>query len=128
MIFLTVTETWFLYIGIIVLTILLIAAILYFTCGLRFKREKNNKIEHVLVDEVFLNDLIIGLGNEENILSVTIDNGRLKFKVNNLELLDTDILKKLSSSGVFITGSNVKLLFKYDSTVILEELNRRGIR
>ena len=128
MIFLTVTETWFLYIGIIVLTILLIAGILYFTCGLRFKREKNNKIEHVLVDEVFLNDLIIGLGNEENILSVTIDNGRLKFKVNNLELLDTDILKKLSSSGVFITGSNVKLLFKYDSTVILEELNRRGIR
>ena len=42
-ILLTTTETWFLYIGIIVGAILLIAAILYFTCGLRFKREKKGK-------------------------------------------------------------------------------------
>lgn len=127
-ILLTTAQTWFLYIGIIVASILIIAAILYFTCGLRFKREKKNKIEHIIVDETFLNDLISSLGDRDNIEALGIDNGRLKFKVRDLDILNTEILKTLSTSGVFITGNNVKLLFKYDSQIILEELNKRGIK
>ena len=128
MIYLTVTETWFLYIGIILGSILLIGLILYFVCGFRFKREKKATIEHVVVDEVFMSDLLNGLGEIENIENVSIDNGRLKFKVKDLDLLKPELLKKISTSGVFITGSNVKLLFKYDSAVILDELNHRGVK
>ena len=128
MIYLTVTETWFLYIGIILGSILLIGLILYFVCGFRFKREKKATIEHVVVDEVFISDLLNGLGEIENIENVSIDNGRLKFKVKDLDLLKPELLKKISTSGVFITGSNVKLLFKYDSAIILDELNHRGVK
>lgn len=125
MVFLTVTETWFLYIGIIVASIILLALIFYFTFGFRFKREK--RIEHVKIDEVFINELISGLGNSLNIECVDIDNGRLKFKIKDLDALNAELLKKLSTSGVFITGNNVKLLFKYDSDAILKELKQRGI-
>lgn len=126
-ILLSTTETWLLCGGIVAGVILLIAIILFLTCGLRSKREKKNKIEHVIVDEVFMNDLISGMGELENICNVTIDNGRVKFKVKDLDLLNTDLLKKLSTSGVFITGNNVKLLFKYDSVTILQELVNRGV-
>lgn len=127
MILLTIAETWFLYIGIILFTILLLAIILYLTCGFRFKREKKNQIEHVLIDEEFINSLILSLGEIQNIEAVSIDNGRLKFRVVDLDLLQTDKLKELSTSGVFITANNVKLLFKYDSEVILNELKNRGV-
>ena len=62
MIYLTVTENWFIYIGIILGSILLIGLILYFTCGFRFKREKKSTIEHVVVDEEFMNDLFATVG------------------------------------------------------------------
>lgn len=127
-ILLTTTETWFLYIGIILATIILLGLILYFTCGLRSKREKEVNKEHVIVDEEFMNTLLTGMGDIINIATVSIDNGRLKFKVNDLDLVNGDILKELSTSGVFITGNNVKLLFKYDSKVILDELIKRGVQ
>lgn len=127
MVLLTLTETWILYIGIILFAILLLAVIFYLTCGLRSKRENKNKVEHIIVDTIFMESLISGLGDLSNISTVSIDNGRLKFKVNDLDLLNTNKLKELSTSGVFITGNNVKLLFKYDSEAILNELKNRGV-
>ena len=98
MIYLTVTENWFIYIGIILGSILLIGLILYLTCGFRFKREKKSTIEHVVVDEEFMNDLLNGLGQSLNIENVSIDNGRLKFRVKDLDLLNPDLLKKISTT------------------------------
>ena len=126
-ILLNTTETWLLYIGIIVGTILILGLIFFLTCGLRSKREKRNKVERVVVDEEFISTLLNGLGNLENIASVCIDNGRVKFKVNDLDLVKAEELKALSTSGVFITGNNVKLLFKYDSKDILALLVERGV-
>ena len=127
-ILLSTSQTWFLYIGIVVATIILIGLILFLTCGLRSKREKDLKKDHVVVDEVFMNTLIEGIGQLANIQCISIDNGRLKFKVSDLDLVKADLLKELSASGVFITGSNVKLLFKYDSKVILNELTKLGVK
>ena len=127
LVLLTIAETWFLYIWIVLATILLIGVILYFTCGLRSKRDNNKKNERVNVDEAFMLKLIDGLGSLSNVLCVSIDNGRIKFKINDLDVLNTELLKEISTSGVFITGSNVKLLFKYDSNTILEELVNRGV-
>ena len=127
LVLLTIAETWFLYIGIVLATILLIGVILYFTCGLRNKRDSKKTSERVNVDEDFMSKLIDGLGSISNILCVSIDNGRIKFKINDLDLINTELLKEISTTGVFITGSNVKLLFKYDSNTILEELINRGV-
>ena len=124
-VFLNTTQTWLLYIGIVVGAIVLIGLLFFLLFGLRSKRD--SKIERIVIDEQFINDLLIGLGNLENIINVCIDNGRLKFKVNDLELVDGNALKQLSTSGVFITGNNVKLLFKYDSSLILKDLISRGV-
>ena len=126
-ILLSKTDAWFLYVGIVVGVILLLAIIFYFTCGLRSKREVKGKINHVVVDEVFVSTLISGLGGKDNINSVSIDNGRVKFNIKDLDLLNQNEIKIVSSSGAFITGNNVKLLFKYDSLVIVDTLKERGI-
>ena len=127
LVLINVTETWFLYIGIVLATILIIGAILYFTCGLRSKRDNKKVSEHVNVDEAFMSVLLEGLGSLTNIESVSIDNGRIKFIIKDLDNINAEQLKEISTSGVFITGSNVKLLFKYDSNTILEELIKRGV-
>ena len=104
-ILLSTSQTWFLYIGIVVATIILIGLILFLTCGLRSKREKDLKKEHVVVDEVFMNTLIEGIGQLANIECISIDNGRLKFKVSDLDLVKADLLKELSTSSYKNTAS-----------------------
>jgi len=124
---LTALEAWLLYGGIVLGVILILSIILYFTCGFRFKREKKSNIEHVVVDDVFIDLLIISLGGKDNIKNLSLDNGRVKFLVEDLELLNYDKIKEVSASGAFISGNNVKLLFKYDSELIVKTLNERGI-
>ena len=120
-------DAWIIYIGIVLGVILVLSLILYLTCGFRFNREKKSKINHVIVDEVFITTLLSGLGGIENINNVSIDNGRVKFNIKDLDLLNQEAIKSVSTSGAFITGNNVKLLFKYDSEVIVNALKERGI-
>jgi phosphotransferase system IIB component len=126
-ILLSKTDAWLIYIGVIVGVIIILGLVFYFTCGLRSKREKSGKVEHVVVDELFIETLLSGLGGKDNIKNVSIDNGRVKFNIIDLDLLNQDAIKTVSTSGAFITGNNVKLLFKYDSEVIVNTLKERGI-
>ena len=116
---------WMLYIGISLGTILVLGVIMYFLFGLRSKR---NKPVTIKIDEEFINNLILYLGGLENITSLTSDNGRVKFTVNSLDQVNGDGLKSLSTNGVFITGNNVKLLFKYDSLDVINNLKERGVK
>ena len=118
-------EAWLLGLGIILGVAVILFVIFYFVSGFRKKDAKPS--ERVVVDEEFITTMLHGLGELNNINSVSVDNGRVKFSVKDLELLVTDELKALSSSGVFITGNNVKLLFKYDSNTIVSALEERGV-
>lgn len=118
-------EAWLLGLGIILGVAVILFVIFYFVSGFRKKDAKPS--ERVVVDEEFISTMLHGLGELNNINSVSVDNGRVKFSVKDLELLVTDELKALSTSGVFITGNNVKLLFKYDSNTIVSALEERGV-
>lgn len=118
-------EAWLLGLGIILGVAVILFVIFYFVSGFRKKDAKPS--ERVVVDEEFITTMLHGLGELNNINSVSVDNGRVKFSVKDLELLVADELKALSSSGVFITGNNVKLLFKYDSNTIVSALEERGV-
>lgn len=118
-------EAWLLGLGIILGVAVILFVIFYFVSGFRKKDAKPS--ERVVVDEEFITTMLHGLGELNNINSVSVDNGRVKFSVKDLELLVTDELKALSTSGVFITGNNVKLLFKYDSNTIVSALEERGV-
>ena len=118
-------EAWLLGLGIILGVAVILFVIFYFVSGFRKKEAKQG--ERVVVDEEFITTMLHGLGELNNINSVSVDNGRVKFSIKDLELLVADELKALSSSGVFITGNNVKLLFKYDSNTIVSALEERGV-
>ena len=118
-------EAWLLGLGIILGVAVILFVIFYFVSGFRKKEAKPG--ERVVVDEEFITTMLHGLGELNNINSVSVDNGRVKFSIKDLELLVADELKALSSSRVFITGNNVKLLFKYVSNTIVSALEERGV-
>ncbi len=106
-------------IGLLLLIILFIVLI---------KKKKKTKKVRVKIDESFIDTLLLGLGGRSNIKEMIIDNGRLKFNIINLKDLSKDHLDKVSQSGVFITGSFVKLLFKYDSLEIKKVLEGKYLK
>ena len=96
-----------------------VGLILFFT----LKSKKKDK--HIKVDEEFTNNLLALLGGKENIEEITVDNGRLKFKVTNLDPVDLNGIKAIATSGVFVTGNIIKTLFKLDSQIIKKALDAR---
>ena len=122
-ILLTQAQTWILCIGIILGVILILGVVLFLLFGLRKKREN----PQIKIDLEFINALLLGLGGKENIKELANDNGRVKFLVSDLDLLNTEKLKELAKSGVFISGNNVKLLFKYEALEVIQMLKEAGI-
>lgn len=80
---------------------------------------------HVKVDEEFICTLIDSLGGKDNIKSYCVDNSRVKFELVNLTFAKLDTIKELSPKGVFITGNNIKTLFKYESFLIVKMLDKK---
>lgn len=113
-------RNW-MYILIVIGAVLLICAIVAILIVL-FKGSKK-KYKKVNVDLDFINELLNSLGDKENILSYTVDNARVKFKLADLSKANMDKLKELSPRGVFITGSEIKTLFKYESSDIVKMLD-----
>lgn len=105
----------------VIIAIVAVLLILILTIVL-IKIKSKPKIKKITIDEVFIETLLKGLGGKENIKELSIDNGRLKFNITNLKLLDKPSLDEVSQSGVFITGTFVKVLFKYDSKDIKDAL------
>lgn len=82
------------------------------------------KQKHIKVDDEFTNNLLVLLGGKENILEVAVDNGRLKFKVSNLDIVNLEGIKGIATSGVFVTGNIIKTLFKLDSQIIKKAIEK----
>lgn len=85
------------------------------------KRKK--KPTRIIVDEEFINNLVTSLGGKENIVSVNVDNARLKIEVSDLDKADLNAIKATAESGVFVTGNIIKTLFKFDSMTIKKALD-----
>lgn len=96
------------------LTVLIIVFFLYF-----------RKPKGVKIDEEFINNLLNILGGNNNIKEVSVDNGRLKFLVDDLDKVNLNSLKEVSTSGVFVTGNVIKTLFKLDSQTIKKAIEER---
>ena len=83
------------------------------------------KLKRIKIDEEFINNIFNLLGGKTNINDITVDNARLKFNIKDLDIVDLNGLKALSNQGVFITGNNIKTLFKYDSEAIKKAMKER---
>ncbi|MBR6071625.1 MAG: hypothetical protein IKP77_02185 [Acholeplasmatales bacterium] len=87
--------------------------------------KKKNSTPKIKIDDEFITTLIMYLGTLTNIKSVGVDNGRLKIEVNDLDVADLKAIQTMTTSGVFVTGNNIKLLFKYDSETIKKAIENR---
>ncbi|MCR5231176.1 MAG: hypothetical protein K6B64_00845 [Acholeplasmatales bacterium] len=87
-------------------------------------KKKKPKNKHIKVDDEFINNLLSLLGGKDNIKEVLVDNGRLKFAVVNLDIVNLNGIKEIATSGVFVTGNIIKTLFKLDSKLIKSELDK----
>ena len=92
------------------------AAVLIIVVAIIVNGKKGNK--KLKIDTEFINNLVTILGGKLNILSVTNENGRIKFELADLEKANLNDLKALSQSGVFVTNNTVKTLFPHDAKTI----------
>ena len=82
---------------------------------IKLSKSKGTKTK---IDSEFINNLVNILGGTNNVLSVTNDNGRIKFELEDLEKANLNGLKELSQSGVFVTNNTIKTLFPHDAKTI----------
>ncbi len=90
-------------------------------CILLLKKKSKKPV----IDNKFVDELINYYGGFSNILDIKIDNARLKVLVKNLKQVDLESIKKVSNSGVFVSGNNIKALFNYNSDILKKELEYR---
>lgn len=113
-------EPWFLALVISLGTLLVLAIIFIIIVS----KKRKGKPKHIKVDDEFINNLLELLGTKDNIEEVSVDNGRLKFKVADLEPVNLEGIKSIATSGVFVTGNIIKTLFKLDSQTIKKAIEK----
>lgn len=104
-----------------VILIIVVAAVIALAIVLT-KKKKNKKIS---VDDEFIDTLVFNYGGLDNLVSVDIENARVKITVEDIDKVNLDELKKQTESGVFVTGYTVKTLYKLDSEKIKKSLELR---
>ncbi len=99
----------------VLVVILIVINILFF-----LKRKRKPKIK---VNQDFIQQLLQALGTKENMLDAKNVNGRVILEVEDVDQVNFEELKKLSSAGVFVTNHSIKMLFAYDSKLICTALS-----
>lgn len=102
----------------VVLALLVIICVIFL-----IKSKKHTKPK---VDEQFIHTLLKSLGGQENLVNAHFINGRVNIELKDVDLADLETLKTLSTAGVFITNSTIKMLFSYDSEVICKALSNHS--
>ena len=108
--FLNINPLFIIIPAIIVLAIIILVVVLLI--------KKNKGPKKIKVDSEFINTLVTVLGGKENVLSVTNENGRIKFELEDLELAKLEELMALRQNGVFVTNNTVKTIFPHDAKTI----------
>lgn len=109
-------DTKFIIVMLIVAAVLVIAAIVV-TIIVRRKKSKIN------IDEEYIKSLVSNLGGKSNVDQIGVDGRKLKVVVNDLSIVNLEEIKALAQAGIFVSGNNIKALFKYDA----EEL-KKGLK
>lgn len=97
--------------------ILLIGASLFL-----FTRKAKPKKETIQIDDEYVKNLYFALGQKENILSITLENKRLKVMLKEPKIVDPEKFKQIDTPA-FVVGKEIKILVKYSPEYILKKLD-----
>jgi len=80
------------------------------------------KPKDLLVTDAEIDTIIQLFGGKDNIVDITKEGARFTFTLKNVELCNLEAIKKLGATGVFISGTNVKLIFPFNADRIIESI------
>ena len=69
------------------------------------------------------NEILIALGNKENLKSLDACITRLRVQVKNINNVDKERLKELGAAGVMVVGDNIQAIFGTKSDTLKSEIN-----
>jgi phosphotransferase system IIB component len=101
----------------VILCVIIVAVGFYF---IYFYKPKS-KVKGLTDEEI---RAIINLfGGVENIKEVKKDGSRFSYSLVSVEKCDLEGIKGLGATGIFVSGSTVKLIFPFDADVVMEKAN-----
>lgn len=68
-------------------------------------------------------DIINYLGGLDNIVKASLDGSRVKFQVREIEVVNLEGFKEIGATGIFISGTNVKMVLPFKSQGIVDKIN-----
>ena len=104
----------FIYIGIGIIASLL--------CLFIFLKLIQNKSDVKDLDQEFLNNLYLALGQKDNIKSIEMKQQRLQIEVVQVKDIDQELLKQINIPA-FLTGKKITLLVKNNTKDVYNYLN-----
>ena len=107
--------TVFIIVGCVILCLVALAILII---GIKSHKERKASKGFIKVDQTFADELIGYYGGIDNILSVEVDNARLKISVENMDIVDLDKIRENSNGGVFVKFNVIKTLYKTDSSAL----------
>lgn len=100
----------------VILCVLIIAVGFYF---IYFYKPKPKQLP---VSDQEIETIVALFGGKENIKEVSKEGSRFTFSLEKVEACNLEGIKKLGATGVFISGSNVKLIFPFNADRLIETL------
>ncbi len=98
----------------VILCVLIVAVAFYFIFIYK------PKPKDLIVSDEEVDTIIQLFGGRENIVSVSKEGARFTFTLQKVESCNLEGIKKLGATGVFISGSNVKLIFPFNADRIVD--------
>lgn len=98
----------------VILCVLIVAVAFYFIYLYRPKPKA------LVASDEEIDTIFQLLGGRENIEHISKEGSRFTFTLVKVESCNLEGIKKLGATGVFISGSNVKLIFPFDADRLLD--------
>lgn len=110
-------------ITLIVIGFILLTVILFFITKLFLNNKK--KVNKPIIDQISIDSIIINLGGIKNIDSASIEGARVSIRVKSVRQCHLDEIKAKGALGIFVTGTTIKMMLPYDSTILVKEINNQ---
>jgi len=78
------------------------------------------KPKDLTISDAEIETIIQLFGGKDNIVEITKEGARFTFTLKNVESCNLEGVKKLGATGIFISGSNVKLIFPFNADRLIE--------
>ena len=92
------------------------------TPGREDETEESDSLSN-LEEGYLANEILIALGNKENLKSLDACITRLRVQVKNINNVDKERLKELGAAGVMVVGDNIQAIFGTKSDTLKSEIN-----